>query len=177
MHKRQTVLMTGALLLGLGGCAVVAIPPVPYIATRVIMTPPAPRIEVISAAPAPGWYWVGGHWRWEGNRYEWMVGHWAEPRPNEVFVQARWVQQGAAWVFQPGQWVKLVRPADYVVVQAPKPPPPVRIEVVSAPPGIDYFWISGHWRWERGEHAWVGGHWEAHREGLHWIPAHWVQNG
>lgn len=37
---------------------------------------PEPRVEVIPAAPAPGYHWVKGHYRWEGNHWEWVPGHW-----------------------------------------------------------------------------------------------------
>lgn len=41
--------------------------------------PPQPeaRVEVVPAAPAPGYHWVKGHYRWEGNHWQWMPGHWA----------------------------------------------------------------------------------------------------
>jgi hypothetical protein len=38
---------------------------------------PAPRVEVVPVAPAPGYHWVKGHYRWEGNEWVWMPGHWA----------------------------------------------------------------------------------------------------
>jgi hypothetical protein len=38
---------------------------------------PEPVVEVVPAAPAPGYHWVKGHYRWEGDRWLWMRGHWA----------------------------------------------------------------------------------------------------
>nr|WP_118182406.1 YXWGXW repeat-containing protein [Paraburkholderia phosphatilytica] len=38
---------------------------------------PAPRVEVMPAAPAPGYHWVKGHYRWEGGAWAWVPGHWA----------------------------------------------------------------------------------------------------
>jgi|HubBroStandDraft_5_1064220.scaffolds.fasta_scaffold124934_2 hypothetical protein len=38
---------------------------------------PEPVVEVMPAAPAPGYHWVKGHYRWEGDRWVWMRGHWA----------------------------------------------------------------------------------------------------
>jgi hypothetical protein len=38
---------------------------------------PEPVVEVMPAAPATGYHWVKGHYRWEGDRWVWMRGHWA----------------------------------------------------------------------------------------------------
>jgi hypothetical protein len=38
---------------------------------------PEPRVEVVPAAPAPGYHWVKGRYRWEGNQWESVHGHWA----------------------------------------------------------------------------------------------------
>lgn len=38
---------------------------------------PAPLVEVMPPAPAPGYHWVEGHYRWEGNHWAWVPGHWA----------------------------------------------------------------------------------------------------
>jgi hypothetical protein len=38
---------------------------------------PAPLVEVVPAAPAPGYYWVKGHYVWRHGRWEWIRGHWA----------------------------------------------------------------------------------------------------
>ncbi|CAH2784715.1 MAG: FIG00464488: hypothetical protein [uncultured Paraburkholderia sp.] len=37
---------------------------------------PAPLVEVVPAAPQPGYHWVKGHYRWEGNHWAWVPGHW-----------------------------------------------------------------------------------------------------
>jgi hypothetical protein len=37
---------------------------------------PEPVVEVMPAAPAPGYRWVKGHYRWEGNHWAWARGHW-----------------------------------------------------------------------------------------------------
>lgn len=38
---------------------------------------PAPLVETVPAAPAPGYHWVKGHYRWDGYRWVWVRGHWA----------------------------------------------------------------------------------------------------
>jgi len=37
---------------------------------------PAERVEVVPVAPAPGYHWVKGHYRWEGGAWVWVPGHW-----------------------------------------------------------------------------------------------------
>ena len=39
--------------------------------------PPPPRYERHSRARS-GHAWVGGHWRWQGQRYVWIPGYWAK---------------------------------------------------------------------------------------------------
>jgi len=77
-------------------------------------------------------------------------------------------------------------PPDAVVVAVR--PPAYQVEVMSAAPGPDYFWIRGYWawggsayawvpgRWERRPHpraVWVEGRWRSTRRGWYWQPGHW----
>ena len=80
--------------------------------------PPGPRAEVQPAAPAPGYAWVGGHWRWEHGAYAWRAGHWARPpAAGAVWVPAQWVNRGGAWYFKEGHW----RTGAVVVAPVPAP--------------------------------------------------------
>jgi hypothetical protein len=54
-------------------------------------------------------------------------------------------------------------------------PPAARIEVKSAAPYANAFWISGRWAWRSGKYVWVGGHWAKPRSGHIWVPGHWVK--
>jgi hypothetical protein len=69
--------------------------------------------------------------------------------------------------------VRFTPPA--VVMMAPIAPPPPRVEVIAAPPGHEYFWVYGHWRWDGREHQWQDGHWEKHHEHEHWVNSRWSQ--
>ena len=40
--------------------------------------PPAPRVEVRSAPPAPTYTWVPGFWEWNGQDYTWVPGYWRQ---------------------------------------------------------------------------------------------------
>jgi hypothetical protein len=63
-----------------------------------------------------------------------------------------------------------------IVAMAPVRPPPPRVEVITAPPSHDYFWVYGHWAWIGNEHRWEDGHWERHREHAHWVAHRWEQD-
>lgn len=67
--------------------------------------PPPPRREVVVARPGPGYVWVKGYHRWDGNQYAWVPGAWvAPPRPHAVWVDGRWVHRRQGWVWIEGRW-------------------------------------------------------------------------
>ena len=37
------------------------------------IAPPVPIVEVVPAAPGPGYYWIPGYWIWDGGRYVWRT--------------------------------------------------------------------------------------------------------
>lgn len=47
---------------------------------QVLVQPPAPapRVEVIPAAPSVGYTWVPGFWQWNGRDYNWIPGYWRQ---------------------------------------------------------------------------------------------------
>ena len=75
-----------------------------YVDGVVMVSPPAPREEVIGPAPVPGYVWLSGYWNWVGDRHEWVPGHWAAPRPGRHWVAPLWVRQGDGWRLKPGHW-------------------------------------------------------------------------
>ncbi len=69
--------------------------------------PPAPREEVIIAAPGPReqFIWDPGHWRWNGAEYVWDGGHWIKrPHARAEWVPAHWTQRHGQWVLIEGHW-------------------------------------------------------------------------
>jgi WXXGXW repeat (2 copies) len=95
------------LLLGtlcLGGCVVT--PPRVYVGAAITVAPPAPRVEVIGVAPAPGYVWIGGYWNWVGERHVWVPGRWRPGRPGYYWVPHRWVAAGGGWRLEPGHWAR-----------------------------------------------------------------------
>ena len=115
-HLVQTVCAIALVLgCGIGVAAAQAV-----IVERGVM--PAPRVEVIPAAPGPGYNWVPGHWAWRGTSWVWIRGHHirgvvptipaevvevvpARPSPTHVWVKGHYVFEGGHWMWRPGHWV------------------------------------------------------------------------
>lgn len=56
-------------------------------------------------------------------------------------------------------------------------PPPLRVEMMGAPPVVGYVWIGGYWNWVSVRYVWVPGRWEAPRPGYRWVPRQWERDG
>jgi hypothetical protein len=67
--------------------------------------PPAPIVEVRTAAPSPRHVWIAGYHRWDGAAYVWVPGRWdVPPRPHAVWVPGHWVHARRGWYFAEGRW-------------------------------------------------------------------------
>ena len=67
--------------------------------------PPAPVVETLTVAPAPGFVWIGGVWVWHGRHWAWERGHWVRPpRPGVVWVPHRYVYRNGVHVYVRGGW-------------------------------------------------------------------------
>jgi len=99
-------ILSGLLLgtLTLGGCVVT--PARVYVGGAITVAPPAPRVEVIGVAPAPGYVWIGGYWNWVGERHVWVPGGWRPGRPGYYWVPHRWVAAGGGWRLEQGHWAR-----------------------------------------------------------------------
>lgn len=72
--------------------------------------------------------------------------------------------------------VVYTRPAPGVVYVR-EGPPPARVEVIPAAPGVGFVWIRGFWGYRAGAYAWVPGRWERPVEGRReWVPERWVHD-
>jgi hypothetical protein len=90
----------------LSGCYVEPAYSGPYAGADVVVDapPPPPQDEVIGVAPAPGYFWIGGFWGWEGGRHVWHGGHWQAPRSGYAWRPHAWVNEGGHWHAHPGHW-------------------------------------------------------------------------
>ena len=84
---------------------------------------PAPLVEVVPAAPHPGYGWVPGHYAWRFNHWQWIRGHYFRgevvpmpaaivetppppPSPRHFWVRGHYVWEGRAWAWHSGHWVR-----------------------------------------------------------------------
>lgn len=85
---------------------------------------PPPIREDRGNAPAPGWNWVPGHWKWEGSDWAWVHGKWVQqavppapaiiieqitvaPSPHHYWVPGHWIWRfdgNGGWVWVHGAW-------------------------------------------------------------------------
>ena len=70
----------------------------------VTVAPPAPQVEVVVAAPGPGYFWIGGYWGWIGGRHVWVGGRWDTYRPGWRWVPFGWGRYRHGWRASPGRW-------------------------------------------------------------------------
>ena len=67
--------------------------------------PPAAIVETRPIRPGPGYVWIMGYHRWDGNAYVWVPGHWVvPPRPGARWIAHRWVRRHGGWVLVEGYW-------------------------------------------------------------------------
>jgi len=67
--------------------------------------PPAPRTEVIVAAPSPEYVWTDGEWVWSGGTWMWVGGRWImPPHPHAIWIGARWERGPHGWHRMGGHW-------------------------------------------------------------------------
>lgn len=97
-----------AIVIGLAatvaGCVVA---PAPYYGGGyVAVAPPAARVEYYGAAPYPGYFWIGGFWRWGPGGYAWAPGHWSAPRAGYRWVPRHWEHGGRGWHMAGGRWAR-----------------------------------------------------------------------
>jgi len=67
--------------------------------------PPPPRAEIVTVAPGPGYIWVGGRWRWNGDAYYWVPGSWLAPAYGHYrWVPGHWAENRRGWYWAEGHW-------------------------------------------------------------------------
>jgi hypothetical protein len=112
--------------------------------------PPAPQQEASGPAPSTDHFWVNGHWKWVGRRYEWIPGHWAVSVAPSAPPAIRYENPGYApstrHVWMRGYWKWS---------------------------GTEWTWVGGHWDYYRPGHTWVDGHWDARGGRWHWVAGQW----
>jgi hypothetical protein len=73
----------------------------------IVGQPPAPRVEVISQAPGPDYFWIGGRWNYSGSRWVWLNGHFDRHphfHPGGGWEAGHWEHRGGNSVWHEGHW-------------------------------------------------------------------------
>ena len=93
--RRLAAISVVVLAIGVGSAPP---PPRPGQQVEVVASeaPPTPIVEAIPVAPGPEFFWIGGHWHWNGVQYVWFRGHY-------VIRQAGWGHYVPGhWAWRPG---------------------------------------------------------------------------
>lgn len=99
--KLAVALSWGLLVATMSACSPPPPPGVVYVARR----PPPRRAEVIGSRPAPGHVYVRGFWRWQGDDYIWVPGHWSVvERGFREWVPGSWRHGRRGWYYVDGHW-------------------------------------------------------------------------
>lgn len=92
-------------LLCAAGLVFTTAPGIAQVGVVVGVAPPAPVVEPVPAAPAPGYVWQPGYWAWNGAQYVWVPGQYvAAPYVGAVWMPGWWVGRGDGWVWVEGHW-------------------------------------------------------------------------
>jgi hypothetical protein len=151
---------------------------------HVAIAPPALRVEVRPAQPAPRYQWIPGYWGWQNRKHVWFAGHWAiPPNPGYVWEPAKWVNEGGNWVFYEGYWRSADAPDPGYAYQPPPPPIQAEVAETAPPPAIEEVrpalpfpgavWTPGYWHWVGVRYVWVVGRWSARPAGHDWDDHRW----
>jgi len=104
MMKLHNVLLACALGAGIFGAALPASAQV-YGGVYIQTAPPSPIVETVPVAPGPGYFWVGGYWRWNGYRYAWVHGNYQyRPYAGAAWHAGHWVNGRRGWYWRAGHW-------------------------------------------------------------------------
>jgi len=146
----------------------------------VAIEPPPPINELMPEFRPDGddAIWIAGYWGWDSQREDfiWISGVYRVPPPGHQWVPGYWHQVSDGWQWGQGFWVEEI--AESIAYY---PPPPATLEngPSSPSPGIDYFYIPGHWSQSSDGFAWNSGYWHPLQDDLVWVPAHtiWTPRG
>lgn len=68
--------------------------------------PPPDRVEVVGVSPGTGYYYIRGHWGWQGGDYVLISGRWERPPRPEYrrWIAGHWVKARNGWYWEEGHW-------------------------------------------------------------------------
>ena len=143
---------------------------------RVRHAPPAPIAErPRNERPGPDAQWLEGYWAWDSARqeYVWAAGVWRIPPAGKFWVDGRWRRDEGGWYRIPGSWSD--RRTDRIDWRQAGPPADRPETNLGAPPGPDFFQVTGHYVPDGDGLTWRAGFWAKAQPGWEWVPARWVR--
>ena len=142
--------------------------------------PPPPINEVPPAFEPEGVdiEWIPGYWGWdvESQDFIWVTGIWRNVPPDQQWIPGYWNQTASGWQWISGFWMSSQSNA---ISYLPIPPESLDHGPSSPPPGDDYFWVSGSWKYNAGQYVWEAGQWAQGNDDWIWVPNRyvWTSNG
>lgn len=74
-------------------------------AQNYVTVKPTVKIAARPACPHPGYLWVSGDWKWQGNKYVWHNGYWAAPpKKGAMWYPGHWKKDNKGYYWIPGKW-------------------------------------------------------------------------
>lgn len=138
------------------------------------------------ATPEGHVFWIEGHWAWnsDAHKYEWSAGRWETASRDTRWVAGAYTQARVKSVmvklWDEGYWEPVDKGAARPEISKVKVRHPPEEAGARRPaiPGRGYFWIDGHYAFDRkaNDYVWHDGRWERQRRNLTWASgrARWV---
>ena len=137
--------------------------------------PPQDITERIPKNTTANAVWIPGYWSWSKiyDRYVWLSGTWRLAPPGHEWIHGKWKKFDEGWVWLSGFWSSHdEKDLSYIN----RPPPDNADEDVKDPPGSDYFWLPGHWRYDsdKDDFTWYMGRWQEFDKKWQYVPARYI---
>jgi hypothetical protein len=152
------------------------------------------------------WDWQQGSWQWIGGRWEkvrtghaWREGRWEQRGQQWHWIEGEWVVGGEIRDHREPEVVRDHRDPEPEVRDhrdhevrdhrdddhrgddngdddyGEQEPPAPQAEAAGTKAG--HVWVSGRWRWKRGQWVWVAGRFEREQRGKRWVQGTWERRG
>jgi hypothetical protein len=147
------------------------------------------------------WQWIGGRWEKVRTGHSWREGRWEQRGQQWHWIEGEWIVGGEIRDHREPEVVRDHRDPEPEVRDhrdrevrdhrepevrdhrddrddddygEQEPPAP---QAESAGTKAGHVWVSGRWRWKRGQWTWVAGRFEPEQRGKRWVQGRWEKRG